>query len=130
MLDRSMPVAAMMPVWLKPSASATAWRTANWRGVTVSPTRSANSLSALWPARCRRCTTDCSGDESAFGRACAMERSLAAGKRYGGLVEGTDQMEEDDHHDRYACQPKNDVAKHCCLFQVGRTGRRAPKSNL
>src|SRR5262245_65653772 len=39
-------------------------------------------------------------------------------------------MQENDHDDRYACQPKDDVAEHCYLFQVvGRTGR-GPKSNL
>ena len=70
-LDRSMPVAAMMPVWLRPLASATAWRMTNWRGVKVVPAWRANRPSARWPARCNRCKTDSSGEEVAV-RACGM----------------------------------------------------------
>ena len=47
-----------------------------------------------------------------------MARSLAAGAARSGLVQRTDEVEEDDHDDRHACQPKNDIAEHCCLSQV------------
>ena len=63
-LERSIPVAAMMSTWLRPSFSSTAWRTINWRGVRSSEPRCwANKPSARCPALCSRCKSESSGDE-------------------------------------------------------------------
>src|SRR6478736_5402741 len=81
-----------------PSAVDTAFRTSSWRGVRPRLLRM-NRPSATCAARCNRCTTDSLGLASGI----AVVSSL---------VEEAKEVQEDDHNDRNACEPKDDVSEH------------------
>src|SRR5215475_14894141 len=56
---------------------------------------------------------------------------ISNGLRFAGhssreLVEQAEQVEENDHEDRYPRQPENDVAKHWLLLYRGKVRRRSP----
>src|SRR5690349_21396430 len=100
MLERSMPVAAIISVWLRPSDPATACRMMYWRGVRADPAWRANTASARCPARCKRCNNDCSGEADAVGP-CGMRVEAAKAAPLNGLMKDSEKVQQNDHEDRH-----------------------------